>query len=197
MWYTLFVMSGIENHVVNYLQKRVQLLNNEVPHEVFCPTRQLVHLNQGVQTIVKRTLFPGYIFLRTENITCFKEIAQCCTGFLTILRDSDLLFETVRQDEIDAIRVLLNEQNEIEFSSGCVENDRVRIVSGPLRNYCGQILKINKRECKAKIQLNFSGKEIFTFVGLNALEKIEEEDAEDARDIYFQRKQITHSNVSV
>jgi len=186
-------MSGFEKNVLNYLQKRVQLFNNEVAHEFFYPTRKLVHLNRGVRTVVKRALFPGYVFLKTENITYFKEIAHYCTGFLTILRDSDLFFETVCQDEIDAICVLLNEFGEIEFSSGCVENDRIRIVSGPLRNYCGQIMKINKRECKAKIKLNFLGKEIFTYVGLNALEKIEDEDAEDVRDIYFQSKQFASS----
>jgi len=181
-------MSGVENHVVSYLQKQVQTFDNEVPHEIFYPTRKLVHLNHGVRTVVTRALFPGYMFIKTEEIAYFKKIMQRCTGFLTILQDADLLFETMRQDEIDAIRVLLNEFGEIEFSSGLAENNRIRIVSGPLRNYCGRILKINKRECRAKIHLNLLGKEIFTYVGLNALEKIEDEDIEGVRDFYFERK---------
>ena len=187
MWHTFFVMSGIEDQVVFFLQKQVRLLNIEVPHELFYPTRKLAHFDHGAKTIVTRALFPGYMFLKADDTSYFRKMMRVSTKYLTMLRDADLSFETMKQNEIDAILRLLNDWGEIDFSFGLVESDRVRITSGPLKNYCGKILKINKRECKAKIQLNFMGNAIFTYVGFNALEKIEEKELADVRDFYFER----------
>jgi len=185
MWHVLFVMTNNEDKVVDFLRRQIQALNVDMPYKVFCPTRKLVHLCKGEKTEVSRVLFPGYIFMEMEETAYFRRMLRRSTKFFTILRDGEWSFETMRQDEIDAISILLNDLGEIEFSSGLVEDDRVRVLSGPLKNYCGKILKINKRECKAKIQLTFRGYPTYTYVGLNAVEKFENDSFVDARDFYF------------
>ena len=188
MWHTLFVMTGMEDHVMEFLNQRVSRHSRDAHYKVFHPTRKLAHLNRGKKTIVSKALFPGYLFFKTEDTDYFKSVLRDCTKHLTILRGIDFSFETMRQDEIDGIMLLLSESGEIDFSGGIVEHDKVRIVSGPLMNYCGEIIKINKRECKAKIQLNFMGKEITPYVGLNVLDKIADEELLNARDFHFARK---------
>ncbi|MDR1753779.1 MAG: hypothetical protein LBR74_02590, partial [Eubacterium sp.] len=166
MWQVLFAMTNDEPRVIDYLQKYFQRQNIDIPYKLFFPTRRLSHFYRGKMTEVSRPLFPGYIFMESNDPLYFKRALRGSSKFLTVLCDGDRSFDTMRQDEIDAIRMLLNQYDEIEFSSGLVEKDRVRVVSGPLKNYCGSILKINRRECKAKIQLTFKGKPMYTHVGL-------------------------------
>ena len=185
MWHTLFVMTGMESQVVKFLNHRIRHSNYDVHHRIFHPTRKLVHLKRGVKTVVSRPLFPGYLFVETEDIAYFKHELRECSNHLTVLKNIDNSLETVRKDEIDEILVLLSELGEIEFSTGLVESDRVRIVSGPLMNYCGEIIKISKRECKAKIRVNFLDKQSTIYVGLNVLEKVADMDLLNARDFHF------------
>ena len=185
MWYALFVMTGEESYVIDFLNRRMLHDSNDVQYRFFHPTRKLVHLKQGKKITVSRALFPGYLFFETENVYYLRNQLRHCSKYLTTLKNADFSLETVRQDEVDGIMVLLNALGEIEFSTGVVEKDRVRIVSGPLMNYCVEILKINKRECKAKIQLNFLGNQIITHVGLNVLEKVEDKELLKARDFHF------------
>ncbi len=187
MWQVVFARTNEEPRVIDYLQKYLQRQCIDIPYKLFFPTRKLSHFHRGEMTEVSLPLFPGYIFMESDDPLYFKRALRGSSKFLTVLRDGDWSFDTMRQDEIDAIRVLLNQFDEIEFSSGLVENDRVRIVSGPLKNYCGSILKISRRECKAKIQLVFKGKTMYTYVGLNLLQRQNKSEFGDVRDFDFKR----------
>ena len=58
-WYVLYVMGGKE-------QKILSLLNKGEDIKAFTPWKEVMHRVQGKRILVKKPLFPSYVFLETE-----------------------------------------------------------------------------------------------------------------------------------
>lgn len=57
-WFILFVMGGKERKVCEFLK-------NKYSWEVFTPYREVVHKIKGERVLVKKLLFPSYVFIET------------------------------------------------------------------------------------------------------------------------------------
>ena len=61
---------------------------------------------------------------------------------------------------------------EVEISEIVVEDGkRIRILSGPLRNLCGKIKKINLHKRIAAVEMEFMGNKRIIYLGIEMLEK--------------------------
>ena len=58
-WYVLYVMGGKEKRIL-------ELLNQQDGVKAFTPLKEVVHRIQGKRVIVKKPLFPSYVFVETE-----------------------------------------------------------------------------------------------------------------------------------
>jgi len=52
-----------------------------------------------------------------------------------------------------------------------MEGDNIKVVSGPLEGYEGQIVKVNKRNLRARVKFTLMGQEKFIDLGINVVEK--------------------------
>lgn len=60
----------------------------------------------------------------------------------------------------------------VAMSTGIIENDRVRILTGPLQDMEGYIRKINRHKRKAWVSIEMFGRSVDMEVGLEIIKKV-------------------------
>ena len=84
-----------------------------------------------------------------------------------------MLYEVITE-EMMVLESLLYEDELIGYSDILINNKKVIVVSGPLTSLEGQIISVNKRKGRAKVQLSFLGELRTIELGVNLLEPINE-----------------------
>ena len=172
-WYAIFVKTGKEDEVCLYIKQIFG--KSKVQFQLLVPKRELVEYYEGVKRLVKRTMFPGYILLKTDSIEQMYTYlsSRWHSNIYTLLRSGGF-YQEIPAAEIVPIINLMNKDGTITSSSLFLENDKVIIKEGPLLNYTGLIRKINARKGRAKIILNFLGRECKIDIAIKCLSMIKE-----------------------
>ena len=75
------------------------------------------------------------------------------------------------QEEIDLLLRMGSDSQLVEMSSGIIENDRVQVLSGPLKGMEGSIRKINRHKRMAYLEVEMFGRTVEMKVGLEIVSK--------------------------
>lgn len=121
------------------------------------PRRKMEHLKAGKRVEAEVALFPGYVFLRSDNGLdpgLYARI-KALPGFTHFLKQGKEISE-VRGKDLDLLSHFLR-FGEVTPTSQVVfdENQRIRVLSGPMEGLEGQIVHVDRRKRRAKIQLDF------------------------------------------
>jgi transcription termination/antitermination protein NusG len=165
-WYSIFVDTGKEDEVKHWLEYSFE----KYDLESLVPKRKLIEKKNGVRSRVLKPLLPGYVLIRTEmDFEKYHKIVKL-PHVTKILRVSNYYTE-IPEEEIDCILCLIDEKGIIDFSKIFVDGENVIVIDGPLLGKEGIIVRINKRQNRAKIKLDFMGKIKFFDVGIEILKK--------------------------
>lgn len=169
-WYVLYVMGGKE-------EKICELLNRMEDIRAFTPWKEVVHRKKGVRTVVKRPLFPSYIFLETtmEAVAfhqAFYEWKEKVSGILKELKYEDDI-SALHQEEQAYLEGLMDEEHVVRVSKGEIHNGSVMITEGPLQGYESNIIKIDRHKRRALLDVKIHDKEMRVDVSLEIVKKIE------------------------
>jgi transcriptional antiterminator NusG len=166
-WYVLFVSANQEEKVKKILEKEI---GNE--YKFIVPTRELRERKNGQWHNVKRKLFPGYVLTKgIMNTEVYYKLKQV-QGIIKLLRNDDEIL-TVDEKELKVLKILLDDNyNNIGISTLYKENDIIKIVSGPLLGLEGQIIKIDSRKGRAKVNLSFMNEERIVELGIELVGKV-------------------------
>ncbi len=162
-WYALFVVTGEEEKVKERLKFRFP-----DEFEVLVPRRRLKERKSGAWTYTTKILFPGYILINGHP-----DIISGCdfTNIPKLIRPlksgSDML--RIDQAEMTVLSRLVCNSETIGFSSILIENEKVKVVDGPLLSLEGIILSVDHRKGRAKIRLGFLGEERTVELGVSVL----------------------------
>jgi len=166
-WYVLFVNRNQE-------EKVRKILGEEMgdKYKFIIPTRELRERKNGKWHNVKRKLFPGYVLIKAMmNAEIYYKIKRA-PGIIKLLRDEEEVL-TVEEKELKVLKILIdNNENNIGISKLYKENDEIRIIAGPLLGLEGQIIKIDSRKGRAKVNLSFMNEERIVELGIELVDKI-------------------------
>ena len=171
-WYVIFVETGYEDEFCRYTNKMYNPRYMGIQYNLLVPKRKIFERKQGIRREVVKTMFPGYVLLETEFISEFFLKARNSPHIIRFLRVNSLFWE-VRKEEIRQILRMSDSGGLIEISKGFIENDKVKIVEGPLLGMEGNITKIDKRKGRAKVDFTLNEKSILIDLGVEILEKVE------------------------
>ena len=76
------------------------------------------------------------------------------------------------QEEVELLLKLGKEEQLVTMSTGIIENDQVRILTGSLQGMEGYIRKINRHKIKAWISIEMFGRSVDMEVGLEIVKKV-------------------------
>ena len=155
-WHAIHVKTGREDAACEEIRKQAALLGYSAEHELLVPKRKLQERHQGEFVEVIRTMFPGYVLARSEDIEEFAEVAIRSKNVIRLLQ-AEGEFQEVRLEEISAIVYMTDEAGVIGRSEVLLEGDLITVVSGPLKGHEGLIKKIDKHHHRAKVEFWLDG----------------------------------------
>ena len=133
-WYALYVRSHHEKCVSAQLESK--------HFDVFLPLSVSRRKWADRWKTLDLPLFPGYVFCQFDPL---KRAAVLATsGVIDMVRFGNEL-APIREDEIEAIRLVVSSSLDTEPYAGLVEGQRVMIIDGPLRGVAGTLIEIRKK----------------------------------------------------
>jgi len=151
-------------------EKLVQQILREKGFETFLPLYQATHRWKDRMRQLWLPLFPSYVFVqggldrRLEIVTT--------TGFHSIVSDGERP-GVVTQEEIDALRQLVETRLQVEPHPFLKVGDRVRVKSGPLTGFEG-ILVRKKNQYRLVLSVELLQQSVATEVDACEVERVPE-----------------------
>ena len=170
-WYVVNTYSGHENKVKQNLEHRAQSLNQRrAVRQVVVPTETVTEMKDNQKTSVEKRTMPGYVLVNMElNDDSWQLVKGTpgVTGFVGASNEPVPL----TQPEVDRLlhrEVAKQVATKAQFSIG----ESVKVISGPLSDFSGEISEINQDANKLKVLVSIFGRETPVEVGFDQVKKI-------------------------
>lgn len=159
MWYVIQVKSGEESEMKTLLDK---LRVDGAYGECFVPLFEDVKRSGGKCRIGFRRLFPGYIFVESEDpdsiFRTLKGIPEFTRLLGTVETDGSRLFIPVGADDQEFMKTMFEDGIMHISYIHLGKNGRIDKIAGPLANYRNHITKLEIRHRMAIVEAEMFGK---------------------------------------
>ena len=153
MWYVIQVMTGKEEYIRSQCER---VIDKTVLEDSFIPYYEEKKKYKGEWHTDKKVLFPGYVFLVSDALLELFESLRKVTGLTKLLGTGEEIIPLTK-DEVQRLERLGKKEHVVEMSVGVIENERVRILEGPLQGMEGCIRKIDRHKRKAWVEIEMFG----------------------------------------
>lgn len=167
MWYVIQVRTGKEEEIQLQCEK---VIREDVLERCFIPRYEQMKRYQGKWHKEKKILFPGYVFLVSEDEEHLHFELKKVIGLTKLIGTGDEIVP-LTADEVAFLREFGKEEQVVGVSKGIIVDDKVIIQTGPLKGNEGLIKKIDRHKRKAWLELELFGRTVETQVGLEIVEK--------------------------
>ena len=170
-WYAVNTYSGHENKVKHNLEHRVQTLNQERNvRQIVIPTEHISEIKDGQKIQIERRTMPGYVLVNMDLNEGSWGVVKGTPGVTGFVGASN---KPVPLSQVEIDRLLNRETAErprtrAQFAIG----ESVKVVSGPLSDFSGEISEINEDASKLKVLVSIFGRETPVEVGFDQVKKV-------------------------
>ena len=193
-WYVINTYSGHENKVKKNLEHRVETMNQgRRVRQVVVPTEEVTEIKDGKKVSSEKRTMPGYVLVQmemTDDAWGLVKNTPGVTGFVGS-RNKPL---PLSQAEVDNLL-----QKEVPVAAGAAAGtggggapvsggpgaeqrakptaqyeigETVKVISGPLSDFSGEIAEINDDAAKLKVLVSIFGRETPVEVGYDQVKKV-------------------------
>src|SRR5246127_5887728 len=165
-WYVINTYSGHENKVKTNLEHRIMSMN-QAPRfrRVVVPTEQVIETKEGQKVQTEKRVLPGYVLVNmdmTDEAWTVVKNTPGVTGFVGAGSKPGPL----TQPEVDRILHTgagtgVATRAQVEFQLG----ESVKITSGPLADFDGEITDVNADGQKLQVMVNIFERQVAGEVG--------------------------------
>ena len=170
-WYVVNTYSGHENKVKQNLEHRATSLNQKrFVRSIVVPTETVSEMKDNQKVSVEKRTMPGYVLVNMELNDDSWGLVKNTPGVTGFVGASN---EPVPLTQIEVDRLLHREvaqkvATKAQFSIG----EQVKVVSGPLSDFSGEISEINQDAAKLKVLVSIFGRETPVEVGFDQVKKV-------------------------
>lgn len=175
MYYVIQVAPGKEEDVETYITERVPA---ELYSSCFHPVRHVRKKFRGKWRDRHEKLLPGYVFINSgsaeelyltlKRIPMMTKLLGWDKGFITALNERETMWlEKIVAADRDGVVSGEVSLSKIEVD----ENDKVKILSGPLQDMAGMVKRINLHKRIAEVEVEFMGRKTVIHLGVEMVEK--------------------------
>ncbi|MCD8130626.1 MAG: antiterminator LoaP [Lachnospiraceae bacterium] len=168
MWYVMQVRTGTEENIRLQCGK---MLSGSALSRCFIPYYEEKKKRQGSWKTEQKILFPGYVFLDTEDICQVAIAMKSVVGLTRVLGLNGEGAIPLTEAEEEFLRQFGGEDQIVRMSEGVIEGDRVMIYSGPLKGKEALIKRIDRHKRKAYLEMVMFGEAQKVEVGLEIVMK--------------------------
>ena len=170
-WYAVNTYSGHENKVKQNLEHRVQSMGQtRAVRQVVVPTETVQEMKDNQKVAVEKRTMPGYVLVNmdlNEDSWSLVKNTPGVTGFVGS-RNKPVPLSKPEVDRLLHRETAERPRTQAQFSIG----ESVKVVSGPLSDFSGEIAEINQDAAKLKVLVSIFGRETPVEVGFDQVKKI-------------------------
>ena len=173
-WYVINTYSGHENKVKANLEHRIDSMNQRPRfRRVVVPTEQVIETKDGQKVQAEKRTLPGYVLVNMDmNPDAWTVVKNTpgVTGFV----GAGATPAPLSQPEVDRILhtaspAALASRAQVEFQLG----ESVKITSGPLADFDGEITDVNADAQKLQVMVNIFERQVPVEVGFENVKKLD------------------------
>ena len=170
-WYVINTYSGHENKVKQNLEHRIESMDQrQRVRQVVVPTEQVSELKDGQRIQVEKRTMPGYVLVQmemTDDAWNLVKNTPGVTGFVGS-RNKPIPLSQPEVDRLLHRETAERSRSRAQFTVG----ETVKVISGPLSDFSGEIAEINEDAAKLKVLVSIFGRETPVEVGYDQVKKI-------------------------
>jgi transcriptional antiterminator NusG len=170
-WYVINTYSGHENKVKANLEHRIETMGQrQKVRNVVVPTEQVSELKDGQRVQVDKRTMPGYVLVNMEmsdDAWGLVKNTPGVTGFVGS-RNKPIPLSQPEVDRLLHREIAERPRARAQFQVG----ETVKVISGPLSDFSGEIAEINEDAAKLKVLVSIFGRETPVEVGYDQVKKI-------------------------
>ena len=160
----LFCMTGKEQRVAEQIQAAC-------PNVRAAAMRQLKYKTcRKVKTREEAVLLPGYVFFEAPS-SMEPSVVFPTQNVIRVLSTDNGIWQLQGEDE-RFVKWVFQYDGMLGLSQAYKEGDRIRIVSGPLKDMEGKIRRVDKRGMSGQVILSFCGRDIPVWLGFEMIRTI-------------------------
>jgi len=193
-WYVINTYSGHENKVKHNLEHRVETMGQgRKVRQVVVPTEEVSEIKDGKKVSVEKRTMPGYVLVQmemTDDAWGLVKNTPGVTGFVGS-RNKPLPLSPAEVDNLLKKDVPVPAGAGVGGGSGGAAvtggpgaeqrakpqaqyeiGETVKVISGPLSDFSGEIAEINDDAAKLKVLVSIFGRETPVEVGYDQVKKV-------------------------
>lgn len=166
MWYVIQVYTGRETEIARQCRERVM----EKGEDIFIPLAERMTKVGGEMTMVETRLFPGYVFIETDDAESMYLRLKRIKAMTKLLKTGEEITPLYPEEEA-YLKELGDEEHVVRYSEGYLEGDKLFVTSGALRGREGRIKKVLRHKRLVVLEVPLLGRKVEVTLGLGVVEK--------------------------
>ncbi len=170
-WFAVNTYSGHENKVKQNLEhRRVSLGQQGNIRQIVVPTEQVQEMKDGQKVQREQRTMPGYLLVNmnlTDDSWALVKNTPGVTGFVGA-QNKPVPLSQAEVDRLLHREAAQRPRARAQFSVG----ESVKVISGPLSDFSGEIAEINEDAAKLKVLVSIFGRETPVEVGFDQVKKV-------------------------
>src|ERR671928_834856 len=171
-WYAVNTYSGHENKVKQNLEhRRISLGQENSIRQIVIPTEQVQELRDGQKIQKEQRTMPGYLLVNmnlTDDSWALVKNTPGVTGFVGAQNKPVPLSQPEVDRMLHTASAAPAPKQRAEFSLG----ESVKVISGPLSDFDGEIAEINEDQGKLKVLVSIFERQVPVELEFDQVKKI-------------------------
>ena len=142
----------------------------EVADKIFSPSYEGMHKYQGEWHIEINKLFPGYVFIQSENADQLETYLEHLSGTVTPVQIGGGFYPS-RTEEQAFLMEMLDADDCVRYSLDYIVDGKLVVERGPLSGKTDHVRKIDRHKRRAYIDVSLFGRTVPASVGLEIVRK--------------------------
>jgi len=150
-WYVLRVMTGKEAAVAKKINGGMEAAHRDA--FALVPIRVLNEWKNGIKREVRRTVFPGYVFVRTNMTADRYYTMQAIPHAIRFLKEDHGAPAPIPEEQMAVVLILANGGREFGISHGARIGGTTCIRDGPLKRLASRIVRVDAHRGRATVAI--------------------------------------------
>lgn len=168
IWYLLRTDEGREESLMAACRNH---FSADLLHEAFTFSYEKMMRYGGAWHMVRKPMFPGYVFLETFAPESFIKAVRQYEPVLKLLKNGEEALAVANEEE-RFLNMFCAEDHLLRMSFGIVKDGRFSLEKGPLKGHEELICKVDRHKRLALVKFHAGEKERIITVGLELRERI-------------------------
>ena len=177
-WYAIHTYSGHEDKVRRNLeQRRRTQTGGDSVRRIVVPTEQTVETREGKKVEKETRVMPGYVLVQmdaTPEAISLVRNTPGVTGFVGAQgKREEMTLVPLGQAEIDKLLKVESAEAKPKAVAEFTLGQMVKVTSGPLADFDGEIIEINNESGKLKVHVSIFERQVPVELGFGDVKRLD------------------------